>query len=183
MPDVFCSGSSQLTSPRLKVTKLLTPSGDENFTLKGSWMLDPASPPPNPVAEGIRFAVYDPFGNVIFQRIVPGGAAVSRTSPGWTLSLDGHVAKYRDPDGIQGDITKVVVTSSKRVPGLFTVSIAGKLGDFTVSSAQAPVTVRVVLGNQSRALSGQCASYTFNASGGTRPRCDFSSTGNTFVCR
>ena len=183
MPDVFCSGSSQLTSPRLKVTKLLTPSGDENFTLKGSWMLDPASPPPNPVAEGIRFAVYDPFGNVVFQRIVPGGAAVSRTSPGWTLSLDGHVAKYRDPDGIQGDITKVVVASSKRVPGLFTVSIAGKLGEFTVSSAQAPVTVRVVLGNQSRALSGQCASYTFNASDGTRPRCDFSSTGNTFVCR
>ncbi|GBD25563.1 Anti-sigma-I factor RsgI2 [bacterium HR30] len=183
MPDVFCSGTSQLTNPRLKLTKLSTPAGDDNLTVSGAWLLSPNTPPPNPVAEGIRFAVYDSFGSLIFQRIVPGGARLSQSTPGWTLSADGHVAKYFDPEGIQGDIKKVVVSSSRRTPGLFTVKITGKLGNFVVAPTQLPLQVVIVLGNQGRAVLGQCASYTFRPSGGVRPRCDFSVTGSTLVCR
>ncbi len=183
MPDVFCNGTSQPANPRLKITKLSTPPGDDNLVLSGAWLLTPSTPPPNPVAEGIRFAVYDSLGSLIFQRLVPGGAKLSRSSPGWTLSVDGHVAKYLDPDGLQGDIKKVVVSSSRRTPGLFTVTITGKTGNFAVAPHQLPLSFTIVLGDQSRALLGQCAGYAFGPSTGVRPRCALSATNNSIACR
>ncbi|MCX8070841.1 MAG: hypothetical protein N3C12_00070 [Candidatus Binatia bacterium] len=183
MPDVFCDGSSQLSSPRLKITKLSTPAGDDNLTLTGSWLLSPATPAPNPVTEGLRFAIYDSSGALVFQRIIPGGVALSRSQPGWSLSVDGHVAKYSDTYALQGDIKKAVVRSSRLTPGLFTVSITGKLGNFAVAPSQLPLRVTIVLGNQTRALLGQCASYAFNGPDGLRPRCSISSTGSTAMCR
>lgn len=183
MPDVFCDGTSQLSAPRLKITKLSTPPGDDNLSIVGSWMLSPSSPALNPVAEGLRFAIYDASGALVLQRIVPPGAALSRSTPGWTLSLDGHTAKYSDNYAVNGDIKKVVLKSSSRTPGLFTVKITGKLGNFAVSPAQLPLRITIVPGNQGRALLGQCASFAFGPSGGTRPRCDLSATGNTIVCR
>lgn len=146
-------------------------------------MLAPAVPAPNPVAEGIRFAVLDRNGNLLWQRIVPGGAATSRSDVGWRLSTGGHVATYRDPDRLQGDIVKATVRSSTRTPGLFTVTIKGKAGDFQIQPGKDPVQLIVVLGNQSRAAMGQCSSLTFNESTSVRPRCEFSRSGSTFVCR
>jgi hypothetical protein len=168
---------------KFKVTRNLEPSGDENLALRATWLLAPLEPVPNPITEGIRFAVFDASNNLLWQRIVPAGAATSRSQPGWALSTSGHLATYRDPERQQGDIAKVTVRSSAKVPGLFTVTVTGKAGNFRIAPGSDPVRLVVVLGNQTRALSGQCMEATFGPSGGVRPRCDFSSTGTSFVCR
>jgi len=183
LPDVFCNGGSAPSSVKFKVTRNLEPSGDENLALRATWLLAPLEPVPNPITEGIRFAVFDASNNLLWQRIVPGGTATSRSQPGWALSTSGHLATYRDPERRQGDIAKVAVRSSAKVSGLFTVTVTGKAGNFRIAPGSDPVRLVVVLGNQTRALSGQCMEATFGPSGGVRPRCDFSSTGTSFVCR
>lgn len=183
LPDVFCNGASVPSPAVVKVTRNVAPSGDENLSIKASWILSPLMPALNPLAEGVRFAIFDNNGSLLWQRVINGGVATSRSDPGWTLSLNGHTATYRDPDQLLGDIVRATVTSSARTPGLLTVKIKGRGGNFQVPSGADPIRLVVVPGNQSRGLSGQCASIAFNPATGIRPRCNGSATGTSLVCR
>lgn len=183
LPDVFCNGGGVPSPVAVKITRNLTPSGDENLAIKAKWLLSPLMPTLNPLSEGIRFAVFDQNGSLLWQRIISGGVSTSKSQPGWILSANGHTARYRDPNRILGDITKVTVNSSVKTPGLLTVKVTGKAGNFQVPPGAEPIRLVVVPGDQSRALSGQCVSIIFNPANGVRPRCQVSVTGNSLACR
>ena len=176
-PTAACPSGSLVDQPLLRVSKNLSPAGDENFKLKGQWQVTTLSPAIDLVTNGFTMRVMDQSGALIFARTIPGGA------PAWTFS--GKRWKFRDDSGtLAGGIRRIVVTDqSSRLPGLFRFRVTGTNGDFQVGSGEVPVQTLVVLGGPEQAAIGQCATRAFNADGGPAPACRLSTNGNVLKCR
>jgi DNA-binding beta-propeller fold protein YncE len=181
--DVFCNQGGTVELPVLRIGANLSPAGDERLTMSGRWVYSPLTPPVDFVANGFRFAVHDHTGAVLFKRIIPGGVAPTLKGPGWRVSKTGRSAVYRDTGGVAGDIRKVSISLPSRTPGLLIFRITGKLGNFQVANASAPLSITVVAGTTTQASLGQCATRSFHAANDIKPRCTFSASGNLITCR
>jgi DNA-binding beta-propeller fold protein YncE len=185
LPTVFCFDGSIIEKAGFAVSKNLDPAGDETMTIRGRWHVANMTPAVDPLDNGFRFAVYDKDGNLLFERVIPPGLRTLATLPGWYLASAGHKAVYVDKAGGIGGIRAVSVSSSARVPGLFSYVIKGKLGNFQVPPGKDPVQVTVVLGGATEALERQCATIRFNPylKTGPKPRCKVSKSGSSLSCR
>jgi hypothetical protein len=182
LPDVYCISGSIIQAPKVRVLANHAPAGDEKLTLSGNWVVHNMSPAIDPLNNGFRFAVYDKLGNLLFDRVIPGGPLQTTKGPGWKLSPNGLLAKYRDDAGSIGGIRSVSIRSSAKVNGQFFFKVSGRLADFHVPPGSEPVSITVVLGGHVQADAFQCAIFNFHPETGVRPRCKPSKNGKALAC-
>jgi hypothetical protein len=170
---------------RFKISRNLSPAGDEKLKLKGEMQLPTLIPAIDPLSNGFKLIVSDQNGDEIFSRTIPPGASAGGGAPGWSASSSGTRWKFKDSDGtLAGGITKVQVARVHSASvDVFRVKVTGKDGDFRVESGEIPVQVEVVLGGSVQQSAGQCATVAFNPSSGANPSCKLSSSGNRLSCR
>jgi hypothetical protein len=148
----------------LKISKLLTPPGDDRLKLKASIADVPAQPTLNPIVQGLRVILSDALGDALIDVRLPGGAYSTSVKAGWKGGGTGW--NYANGGQIlpllQG-ITKVSLRGRTSQPGVFSVAITGKNGSYAVPSDRLPVLVTVVM-DPPLATTGQCAEIAFGSS-------------------
>jgi hypothetical protein len=153
------------TNARLKLTKQLTPEGDDGLVFTGT-MVVPTTPTIDPTTNGVRVLVYDVTKTAVLDVTVPGGA-------NWKTKK-GAQWRYKNPAGFDG-ITKVQITAKKKsAPGTLKFKIMGKNGSFTVAQSQLPVFGTLVI-DSPMATTGQCGVAT--------PPCHVRAGGKTILCK
>jgi len=162
----------------LKISKLLTPLGDDRLKLKATVGAVPATPPLDPVARGLRIILSDALDDVIVDARLPGGAYSTAVKAGWKGGGNGW--SYRNGGQVlpllQG-ITKVLLRGQASQPGVYTIAITGKKGSYAVPSGGLPATMTVVM-DPPLATTGQCVEIGFSGSAG----CHISSNGS-LLCK
>ena len=147
----------------LKVSKLLTPPGDDRLKLKATVAGVPAQPTLDPIAQGLRILLSDALGDDVVDVRLPGGAYSSSVKAGWKGGGGGW--SYANGGQIlpllQG-ITKVSLRGHTSQPGVFSLAITGKNGSYALQPGGLPVTVTVVM-DPPLATTGQCAEIAFAA--------------------
>ncbi len=181
--EVFCNGGTTIDNPVFTVSKNQLPVGDEVLRASGKWILSTQTPALDFVSNGLRFAIFDHNGILLYKRMVPGGLRTTNRGPGWKLSTSGLIATYHDDDAVYGGVGRITVRQSSKTPGLVTVRIAAKNEPYRVWLGQEPVQMIIVLGNQTQAANGQCGTRMFNDAAGLKPRCRFTPSGANFSCR
>ncbi|MCW5892535.1 MAG: hypothetical protein KIT14_18635 [bacterium] len=149
--------------PKLTVTKLSTPPGDDKLKFKTSFGNVPLAPTIDPVANGVRILVTDNTQSVVVDATIPGGAYNVSTRSGWKANAAGTSFTYKNagnPVPLVGGIQKISIKNITKTPGLFKVGISGKNGSYGVLPANIPVTVTVIF-DPPFAASGQCGEAFF----------------------
>jgi hypothetical protein len=83
-----------VTKPQLVISKLDTPGGDDKLKFKGSALVG-ATPPIDPLTNGVRVLIQDNGGGTILDAVVPGGAYDAITKIGWKVNGSGTTFKSR----------------------------------------------------------------------------------------
>src|SRR5262249_32481880 len=124
-----------LESARFKVSRNLSPAGDEKLRLKGEMTISNLTPPIDPVANGLQLIVRDQNGATIFTRTVPPGTT---GDSGWRANAQGTRFKFSAASAsVAGGLTKVMLINST-APGRFKLKVIGKGGDFQIALAEPP---------------------------------------------
>ena len=174
---VVCDSGILIDRAQLKVSRNLAPSGDETLKIKGQFVLSNLVPPIDPASNGFTFDVIDTqSGQIVLSRFVP-------AAQGWATNSAGTRWTFKDNDNATGTaISKVLVRDrSSQTPGLFSVLVRGKGGDFRLQSE----TLRVVvtLGGAVQEAADQCAARAFSDHLGAAPSCELKSGGATLLCK
>jgi hypothetical protein len=156
---VFASAS------RLKLTKQLTPAGDDGLLFKGIVTV-PTTPAIDFVANGVRVLVTDASGAVVVDALVPPGT-------GWKANGSRTRWRFASSAGVAG-ISKIRIAGRASAPGTLKFSVKGKNGAFTVSPDALPVRGIFVV-DTPLATTGQCGEAT--------PACRIVAKGKTIVCK
>jgi hypothetical protein len=160
----------------LKISRNLTPAGDEKLLIKGEMTIANLMPAIDPVANGVSLTVRDQSGATIFARNVPAGLAPLGGS-GWKANSNGTRFKYKGRTvSAAGGITKVVLVNVAF--GRYKLKVIGKDADFQVQLGEQPVQVEIVLGGAAQQAAEQCAAIAFDTA-----QCAFNSSGISFKCR
>jgi cysteine-rich repeat protein len=168
-----CTNVAQIevTKPRLRLRKLDQPFGGQRVKVRGELVV-PASPPIDPVANGMRFVVTDGTGAVLLDITVPGGAYDPATHRGWTTNGSGVVYNYLDKEGSAGGIRRVLV--KQRVPGSLRVVAFGQDGEFGLPASDA-ANIAIVADPPNGDT--QCAEVHLG-----KDRCRFRNQGGKLLC-
>jgi hypothetical protein len=153
------------TKTKIRVTKQLTPPGDDGFTFKGR-MTVPATPNIDPAANGVRVLLTDSTGVDVIDVTIPGGA-------GWKANPAGNRWGFVSLAGV-GGITKVRIVEKATSPGMLKFTVKGKNGSFAVSTNALPVKGTLVI-DSPIAMTGQCGEAT--------PPCRVLAQGKTVLCK
>jgi hypothetical protein len=170
--DEGCTGGVTLVKPKLKLTKLNTPIGDDGLAFSAQ-MTVPTSPAIDPVTKGARVAVVDANGTVANVTIPPGPVDPD-TKIGWKANKAATAWKYSNKAGLAG-ITAVSVTTKPKTPGLVTFTVTGKKGAFATTPAALPLRATLTLDP-----AGQCGQVDFT---GPTPACAFNKKLSTVTCK
>ncbi len=179
-----CTGGVAIAAPRMSISKLITPPGDDSLKLKGMLTLPhPFTPSLSPHTKGVRLSitpVSSPTG-ALLDVTIPGGLYDPVQKVGWKVNGSGTSWTYRNKAGLQG-ITKVTVKdASSKSPGLVKFTVTGKKGSYPVASGQLPLRVTLVL-DSPLATTGQCGEQSF-AGPPPAPFCQFTGNGSTLRCK
>ena len=174
---VVCDSGILIDRAQIKVSKNLAPSGDETLKIKGQFVLSNLVPPIDPASKGFTFEVIDTqSAQIVLSRFVP-------AAQGWATNSAGTRWTFKDKDNATGTaISKILVRDrSSQTPGLFSVLVRGKSGDFRLQSE----TLRVVvtLGGAVQEAADQCAARAFSDHLGAAPSCELQSGGATLQCK
>ena len=165
------------TKAVLKISKLLTPPGDDRLKLKATVTGIPAQPPLDPIVQGLRLILSDALGDALIDVRLPGGTYSTDVKAGWKGGGTGW--NYANGGQIlpllQG-ITKVSVRERATQPGVFTVAVTGKNGSYAAPSGGLPLLATVLL-DPPLAMTGQCAEIGFDVAA-----CQLSSNGS-LLCK
>ena len=157
----FDAGCTTMAGTNLLISKLDAGPGNNRLKLRGEMTLPyPFDPPINPVANGVRLAVFNrpPHGAVLEDAIIPGGAYNASTRKGWKVNGAGTVWTYRNvPNDLPSRIYKVKVKLIPHTPGLVKFSAAGKAGSFNVQVRPFVRLTTLFSLESPQALKGQCA--------------------------
>jgi hypothetical protein len=182
-----CTGPTLVRKPKILVTKLETPPGDDKLTYKGEVTLPhPFNPPLDPLTNGVRLLIDDTAGNLL-DLTLPGGAFADPPAAGWKVNKKVPVSKWTylnknktvaPPAGI----TKLVVQdSSLKTPGLVKFSATGKNGSYAAFSANLPLASLMVL-DPPTAETGQCGEIGFPGPAPS-PACVFDPVAGKLKCK
>ncbi|MBM4244551.1 MAG: hypothetical protein FJ148_12145 [Deltaproteobacteria bacterium] len=169
---------------KLVLTKINTDTtpGNDGLKLSAAFDLPSASSfgSLNPIAHGARIVLLNQAGGVEVDQVLPGGTYAGSGSRGWKSNTKGTVWQYLDKttSPLSGITTLKVTDKNKTSPGRVTASLTGKKTTFPVVSADTPVQLVVVLGNQTDAIAGYCGESDF-----TPASCLFNGAQSTLVCR
>jgi hypothetical protein len=155
--DQECTGGTAVTSAKLTISGLDTPSGNDKLKLTGELTLPaPFNPPLDPVAHGVRVEVARAIGGLT-ETAVPSGALDKTTKSGWKVNGAATAWKFssKTPVGPLG-VTKVSIKSVPKTPGLLKIGVTGKNGSIPVAGADFPLTATVTLDPV-----GQCGQAAF----------------------
>jgi hypothetical protein len=153
------------TRSRLRLTKQLTPGGDDHLSFRGMIVV-PTTPAIDPTANGVRILVTDATGLDVVDVTIPGGA-------GWKTAPNGNRWRFSSIAGV-GGIMKVRIAQKATAPGTLKFSVRGKNGSWTVASNGLPVKGTLVIDSPT-ATTGQCGEAT--------PPCRIIGNGRTVLCR
>lgn len=177
-------GTGTWVKPKVQLSKLAPPPGDEKLSLKGAFIIPTGGPALALDLYGIHLRVLDAQKNVVIDERIPGGAYLASGQPiGWKIAGTPankwtYIDKVNHPAAHNG-IAKVIITNkSKSVPGLVTVNIKGIDGTYALAPGQEPITVTVELNNQGLPAGGtpgtdQCGEVIFGTPPAV-PACVFS---------
>jgi hypothetical protein len=175
--DALCDadvvGPASVVKPKIKLTRQLTPPGDDGLTFKGE-MTIPTSPALDPIGNGATVIVDDATGRVVVDVVVPGGAYDPVAGVGWTARGAIPSWTYKNRAGLLG-ITSVKLKRTPAAPNRIKFTVKGKSGDFAAGGATLPVQGAIVLGPAGQ---GGLATFTGPAQG-----CAFTSSGHTLNCK
>jgi hypothetical protein len=171
--DADVAGPAAVEKPKLKLTRQLTPPGDDTLSMKGE-MTIPTSPALDPVANGATVIVDDADGRVIVDVVVPGGAYDPVLRVGWKARGTIPSWTYKNRDGLLG-ITSIKLKRTASAPNLVKFAVKGKRGDFSSIGAALPVRGVVALGP-----AGQGGLLTFD---GPARACTALGGGSTLNCK
>jgi hypothetical protein len=153
------------TKSRIKVTKQLTPGGDDGLLFKGIVVV-PITPAIDPSTKGVRILITDATGTNVVDVIIPAGA-------GWKANAPGTRWRFKSASGVSG-ITKVRVAEKASAPGTLRFSVKGAKGSFVVAASALPLKGTFVV-DSPLAMTGQCGEAT--------PPCRVVANGKTILCR
>ncbi len=172
--DDPCTGPATVEQPKLTISKLATPPGDDKLVFKGQMTLPfPFSPALDPVSRGARVLLEGTAGTLLDVTILS-GAYDPATHTGWQANAAGTAWTYKSRTGVLG-IRKVQVKTVPAQPGLVRFAVGGKNGSYSVVPSDLPLRATMVLDG----LSGECGEADFIA---PMPTCAFDATGNTLRC-
>lgn len=175
-----CTNGVAIAKPRVIVSRLLTPPGDDGLLFKGVMVLPfPFAPPFDPSTKGIRVVLTDAMGTTVLDADIPGGPFDPVTKVGWTKSST-TVFGYKSSRGFDG-IQKIVIRTVSRPPGTVKFAIVGKNGSYPIGRSTLPVRVLLVI-DRPAAATGQCGEATFPGPS-PAPSCAFNSSGTTLRCQ
>ena len=178
-----CTNGVVVVSPKVTISKLLSPPGDDKLTFKGDMMFPfPYNPPFYPVGAlsgvGARVILADAQGAVLFDVSLPTGFYDFQALSGWTGSGSGSWT-YKNTAGIQ-HITKVVLKLVKSTPGLIRFTVTGKNGSWPITPQRLPLHGTVVI-DAPVADTGQCGEATFPGLPGAS--CALTTNGAALKCK
>ena len=133
--------------PRLTLTRLLPPGGDDRVKFKGTVSGVPDPTTVNPATGGVHFLLSDATGATMLDALIPGGADWKAGPTSWT---------YRNKVAPIAGITKM--TLKTRTPGEFKFVIAGRDGTYLEPSNS---TIHATLVLASSGDTGQCGEAAF----------------------
>jgi hypothetical protein len=171
--DADVAGPAAVDKPKVKLTRQLTPPGDDTLSMKGE-MTIPTSPTLDPVANGVTVMVDDADGRVLVDLVVPGGAYDPVARVGWKARGTTPSWTYKNRTGLLG-ITSIKLKRTAAAPNLVKFAVKGKNGDFSSIGAALPVQGVVVLGP-----AGQGGLMTFT---GPARACTALGGGSTLYCK
>jgi len=152
--------------PKLTLTKLLPPGGDDRVKFKGDITGVPGTV--NPATAGVRFLLTDVTGATMLDALIPGGTNWSSGPTTWI---------YRNKTAPIAGITKIELKS--RTPGEFKFIIVGRNGTYLVpstSTVHATLVFSPPLGT-----TGQCGEATFVD--GSPDTCRILGAGAKILCK
>ena len=171
-----CTNGAVVAEPRLTVSRLLPPPGDEKMKLRGR-MIVPTTPAFDPSTQGARLLIEDAVGAAVLDVSVPPGAYDPVSGIGWRTAKSGW--QYRHRTGLQG-LTRLTVKQKASSPGLLTISASGKNAVLAIGPAQVPPRFTLVV-EGTLGVHGQCGQASF--AGPVTSSCTFSTSGVTLRCR
>lgn len=172
--------------PKLTLTKVLAPSGDDKLSMKGEATLAaPFSPPLDPVANGVRLIVRDGTDGLVVDATIAGGTYDPATRTGWRVNGTGRTWTYRAAGTQPQGITTVGLKTVSKTPGLVKFKVKGKNGTYavdTLNPAVLPLRATLIL-DPPAATTGQCIELTFPATPPARPSCRVAGPGTVVKCK
>ena len=169
--------------PKIIITNLGAPAGDERLRFKGEVVFPfPFNPPIDPIAKGVRVIMKDDVGGTIIDATIPGGAFDNATLKGWF----GHDGKFLYKQlGLAvpaHGIRKVVVKDrSNHSPGLLRFTVSGKNGTYPLLTGNLPIQATMVF-DPSTPNTPQCGFATFPGPP-PLPVCAPDPSGTAVVCK
>jgi YVTN family beta-propeller protein len=165
-----CTSPQPFVKPKLSLTKLAAPSGDETFSFSGKTTV-PTSPAIDPAANGVRFLLSRADDSSVLDVTIPGGAGWLAHPTSWS---------FKSTLGFLG-ITKVALKTSAKTPGVLKVAVKGAHATLAVSPSALPLTATLVIDSPT-ATTGQCAAQSFTGPAPT-PLCAFNKKGTALRCK
>lgn len=177
-----CTNGSPALKPKLTISRLTTPGGDDTIKLTGQASFTyPFAPPLDPIANGVRLLVKDASGGSVLDVTIPGGAYNYAIQTGWKKNTAGTTWNYKNGlGGIQG-ITKATVKTIRSSPSVIAFVMSGKKGTYPVPANQLPVSATFVVDSPT-AETGQCAELRFPGPA-PAPSCKLNPNGSTLRCK
>lgn len=175
-PCTNVGGVRTASKAKITATRLLPPPGDDGLKIAGVVTV-PASPPVDPVKNGLRIVYGDQTQSAIIDEIVPPGAYDASTRLGW-IARGGRFT-YVNRTG-SSDLYKIVLATIPSQPDQLKVQVKGKNAGYGPSSL--PVHAIVVI-DQPVARTGLCGEWRFPATPPARPSCALSGSGSSLRCR
>jgi hypothetical protein len=173
--------------PKIIITKLLTPTGDDKLKFKGSITIPPQGGDPSldPVAEGARALIVDSTGATVLDVTIPPGAYNIANKAGWKVNGSATSFTYINSGTIiplpQG-IKKFGLKRSTKVTGLIKFTVTGKNGSYAVNTANLPLTGTVIV-DVPFATTGLCGESLFPGPPNPLGACSTASNGNVVKCK
>jgi hypothetical protein len=172
--------------PKLTLTKVLAPSGDDKLSMKGeATFAAPFSPPLDLVANGVRLIVRDGTDGLVVDATIAGGTYDPVTRTGWRVNLTGTTWTYKAVGTQPQGITTVGLKTIPKTPGLVKFKVKGKNGTYavdTLNPAVLPLRATLIL-DPPAATTGQCIELTFPATPPARPSCSVAGPGTVVKCK
>lgn len=172
-----CQNPGDIERPRLTLSRLGLPLGDDRLSFSGVVNVGQSlAPPADPTRTGARLMLWQAGRTQPFLDVtLPPGAYSNATRSGWRASTSGSSFRFTSRTGVDG-IVGVSLRQNLTTPGPVTFSIKGIRGTFVPSSLVSGATLIL---DTPLALNRQCGQVSFLTSA---DRCETTGAGR-IQCR